>query len=568
MSVVKGIKAILGIKESNAFSWTAPEARGATVVITYSYTSKFNDTQFWPAGSRLDRFDKAQRLNTEKVLDVFEEATGIVFKQVKGNAMMNFAASRSLDDGVAGQALLPYRTDFFTGNTTVEVEQGGSYAPGTFGYYVLLHEIGHALGLVHPHEGPFTLANRLDNPRETVMTYNDGAGLNRRDVTELGRLDKKALKVLYGDSADASNWKITKSGGTITIRADGKANEIVGTSNKNKVFGKGGKDKLFGREKDDQLFGGRGADTLDGGVGSNTLFGGKGKDKLIAKGDDDLFGGGGGDLLRNKDSGAAVFYGGNGVDKFKGGGAFTSSEVFGGRGLDLLNSKDGSDTLHGDGGADVINGRGGQDHLFGGNGDDVIYGGNDRDTMFGGDGDDVIRGGNGDDEIEGGAGDDVLIGNAGDDRITGGDGLDVLEGNDGNDLLFGGDGDDVIRGGDGNDRMFGGEGYNVLEGGAGSDKFEGGSGQNEWTGGQGADVFVFAQGQTLIQDFETLEDQLLIDVDLLDLEGGETTDAFLDKVATIESDRILLTLENGDQLDIKGITDLQALKDSTDLSFF
>jgi hypothetical protein len=62
---------------------------------------------------------------------------------------------------------------------------------------------------------------------------------------------------------------------------------------------------------------------------------------------------------------------------------------------------------------------------------------------------------------EGGSGDDVLIGNALDNTLTG---------NAGNDLLSGSDGDDSLFGGAGEDRLSGGQGDDLLDGGAAEDK--------------------------------------------------------------------------------------------------
>lgn len=527
MPVVKDIRAILGIKEANYLSWTIPEARGATVIITYSYTSNFNDSRVWPSNARLDRFDQAQRRNTEKALDVFEESTGVVFKQVKGNAMMNFAASRSLDDGVAGQALLPISFDDFTGRTTVEVEQNGSYAPGTFEYYVLLHEIAHAMGLVHPHEGPFILTDRRDNPRETVMTYNNGAGLNRRDVQELGRMDKKALNVLYGDSVDASDWKISKSGNTFTIRGDNKSNDIVGTSSKNKFFGRGGDDELFGREKDDTLYGGRGDDKLDGGAGGNSLYGGRGDDKLTANGDDDVYGGAGADRMVLGNASGAVFFGGNGKDTYVGGGRFATAEVYGGRGADKFNGKTGDETFKGGDGADRLTGNKGLDVLVGGAGNDTLFGGNGDDALYGGKGNDVLRGGDRDDTLNGGKGEDSL---------------------------FGGKGGDALFGGNGDDRLLGGNGNDTLDGDAGNDRL---------TGGAGADSFVFSGGLDVITDLGTADRQVVVDgaaLELTDLRFDEV-DGFLQDIATVDNGNIVLGFDTGDQLTLLGRTDLDTLID-------
>jgi serralysin len=94
-----------------------------------------------------------------------------------------------------------------------------------------------------------------------------------------------------------------------------------------------------------------------------------------------------------------------------------------------------------------------------------------------------------------GSGDDLLIGNAGENILVGGAGNDKLYGAEGNDVLVGGhfgnelalidldikipsalrgpallnDGDDILSGGDGNDILLPGTGKNEVDGGAGAD---------------------------------------------------------------------------------------------------
>ncbi len=95
-------------------------------------------------------------------------------------------------------------------------------------------------------------------------------------------------------------------------------------------------------------------------------------------------------------------------------------------------------------------------------------------------------GGSGNDLIKGNAGDNFLIGGAGDDRIEGGDGNDILAGGTiGNELSFlgidrsalikvipqinGADGNDILIGGNGNDLFIAGKGHDTVDGGNGID---------------------------------------------------------------------------------------------------
>jgi hypothetical protein len=92
-----------------------------------------------------------------------------------------------------------------------------SYEPGSQGWFLLLHELGHTLGLKHPHDnggtGRPTFAQvgqlSLDSDLATIMSYNDDGGWNRFswDPATPMILDVLALQALYGknQSTNAGN---------------------------------------------------------------------------------------------------------------------------------------------------------------------------------------------------------------------------------------------------------------------------------------------------------------------------------------------------------------------------
>ncbi|MFL5187818.1 MAG: M10 family metallopeptidase C-terminal domain-containing protein [Microvirga sp.] len=201
----------------------------------------------------------------------------------------------------------------------------------SWGYQVVLHEIGHALGLKHTFEAQSRLLPAEDNIDNSVMSYTEAA-----TSYGLGPYDIMALQSIYGPAKarlGSSTYKFGASkiiwdgGGIDTITAshlhekvtlyldDGTQsyfgrkhaipaskqvwlghftmieNAVGGTGNDaiygnelaNDLKGGSGNDRLSGRTGDDRLHGGSGNDHLYGGAGADTLYGGPGKDRFIFK---------------------------------------------------------------------------------------------------------------------------------------------------------------------------------------------------------------------------------------------------------------------------------------------
>jgi serralysin len=93
--------------------------------------------------------------------------------------------------------------------------------PGTYGYYTLLHELGHALGLKHGHEqgnthNPFVLTSDRDSMEFSVMTYKDyigdtteGWGIAGEGPQTFMMYDIAALQHIYGANFTTNNTDTT-----------------------------------------------------------------------------------------------------------------------------------------------------------------------------------------------------------------------------------------------------------------------------------------------------------------------------------------------------------------------
>lgn len=434
-----------------------------------------------------------------------------------------------------GDMILDYR--FMNAN---DVQQGG------FGFKLMLHEVGHALGLKHPHDNggtgrptfPQLGLSGYDNDHHTVMSYNEvGNSRYYGNNATLMPLDILAIQSIYGANMSTNAGDTTYSfaengmlqtiwdgGGNDTFDFSGKAQsvtiDLAAVSGQmvyragytgwalaynvdiENVTGGSYNDTIKGSALSNRLSGNNGSDWIEGRAGNDTLLGGGSSDVLLGgAGADTLYGGDAGDTLKGE-SGADTIWGESGSDWIEGGdgadtvrGGFGEDVVFGGADGDNLYGDDGNDTLYGEAGNDSIDGGSGQDHVAGGAGLDTLHGGADRDVVLGEGGDDRLYGGTGNDVVKGGDGDDVVEAGDGPDYVEGNAGADEIHGDPGNDVVWGDDpggpaATDRLYGGAGNDYLYGFGGQDYLYGEADEDWLQGGDGVDRLEGGTGNDVLI------------------------------------------------------------------------------
>lgn len=422
-----------------------------------------------------------------------------------------------------------------------EQRSGGEF------YNTVLHEIGHGLGLEHPHlddadtashmpfpgvNGPGDLGtNDLNQGIWTVMSYNygwDEAGrtLDRGNAMTPMAFDIAALQRMYGANTtyhtgddnysvgpywdtSGTGWScIWDAGGNDTISAVGAtenvhielraATLVNGDPNAGgfaSYYFSGG---LFGAPRSVVVAGGL---TIANGVVIENAIGGSGSDELIGNHThNNLTGGRGADILDGREGYDTAIYDNayfgqvqviDMLNPWSGtldalGDAFISIEaISASAGSDHIYGTNGIEALYGNGGADILQGRWGADIIDGGEGIDIAEYGSavTVDLMFG-----YLNTGEaaGDSliNIEGLAGSDVA------DDLRG-DGIDNrLAGNGGNDLLRGRAGNDSIEGGAGRDTLWGDQGSDLLDGGSDSDTMYGGSGDDMYIVDNGFDQVI------------------------------------------------------------------------------
>ena len=301
-STVSDERAILYTEQegNDNWRWNAESSLGTAVVVTYSFAtggeipSIYSSSKNPYGATSFSAFTSAEQDAFRDAADDFMEVSGVIMVEVaSGGDIELYNASGS---SAGGWAWIPYVTGSYVSDVDLVIDHSGSYSKGGYGYYLLLHELGHAMGLAHSHQDGgdnYVLTSSLDNTNNTVMSYNYAGS-----VTDLGYLDEAALQTLYGDSVVSAGWSFAKtasnaigatgSSGVDTIaaaKAVGAATmnyTIDGLAGNDVITGEAGNDTLYGKLGDDVLNGLGGNDTIVGGSGDETIDAGSGHDRVLA----------------------------------------------------------------------------------------------------------------------------------------------------------------------------------------------------------------------------------------------------------------------------------------------
>lgn len=394
------IDALLGKSRANpgqSRKWNVTP--GGTITYSFVTANSANSYVGDPNETNIQEVNDRIKNNVRQILrDNYATVLPLNFVEVPDSAQSNIRIMFSDGPGANSSAYTYYPGGSRGGvmhlkklneNDPARAFSGG---PGSYGYFTLIHEIGHAMGLKHPgnyngssngiensEDSPYLPFDK-DNARNTIMSYNARSSApNGENPRSLMPYDIRALQYLYGVRDDLS-------GGDNVYKFDRTNFNTVQT-----IWDSGG------------------TDTLDfSALPANNVYHldmnqGKPLTAKSALGDlsyklqlSQLSPGVPDRIYATETFGTYIAFGAN-IENLVGSpgndeavGNESANSILGGAGNDTITGGRQSDTLDGGEGNDYLSGSKGLDVLTGGGGDDLLWGGQGNDTIIGGFGRDRI----------------------------------------------------------------------------------------------------------------------------------------------------------------------------------
>ncbi|MBI5790410.1 MAG: M10 family metallopeptidase C-terminal domain-containing protein, partial [Rhodocyclales bacterium] len=333
-----------------AFQWGT--ATGQAVTLSYSFPGAFatwaSDYSSLNEKAVFSPLNSMQMVAVRSALSAWSSVANISFTEVADTAtdvgQLRFAWTEKANEGAAAWAWFPSShfasgSDVWLSITNLSSSYGvvADWQPGGSAYSILIHELGHALGLKHPFDGILKLTGAEDSQKYTLMSYTSHPhGLYLKQISESEidyravqpdspmLYDIQAIQYLYGTNtayhAGADTYTFDPATPFLRTLWDGGGNDTISVSNFSlgctinlnpgsfsklsmpfNVVPPGwsvgeaptydGTDNLaiafncwienaVGGSGGDTLIGSSIGNTLNGGLGEDTLTGGQGADSL------------------------------------------------------------------------------------------------------------------------------------------------------------------------------------------------------------------------------------------------------------------------------------------------
>jgi hypothetical protein len=211
---------------------------GNAVTLTYSFLSQVPSSGS-EGGTGFSVFNAEQKQTIRDLLYLLQNQTGLAFSEVSGDVgQIRFGINQQINTRAYSYIPDEFKNDARAGDVWIDQETSLLMSPGQEGYYVLLHELAHGLGLQHPltesdSSGATVLLNAFATTSNTVMLDVAASTTNGLWPTWFGSFDLQALRTLYGFKAYATGnnvYGITDKSNSLTIVDDGGVDSLDASS--------------------------------------------------------------------------------------------------------------------------------------------------------------------------------------------------------------------------------------------------------------------------------------------------------------------------------------------------
>ncbi|MFV0408136.1 MAG: Hint domain-containing protein [Paracoccus sp. (in: a-proteobacteria)] len=363
-------------------------------VLTYSFPDSPDDFSYTrPNAEFANQFSATQQVAAEHALSIFSDVADVVFEEMGDDAGESNADGtiRFLDATRTSGTWVAYgagpRTDEYGGDMYFRDGRDGTVDVGDYEYYIMVHELGHVMGLRHGHAtaGQGAMTDEHNSMEYSIMTYSSyiGHDYEPRFMTNatghyaqtLMMYDIAAVQRMYGANFDAESddsvYSVDPATGEMSINGVGQGEALA--------------DVTFRTVWD-----GNGKDTYDFSNFTTDLSLDLRPGQFI---DLDV----GGELLRARLNAGHTSTGSWGGVEYR---VYASGHIYNA----LQYEGDARSLIE-----NAIGGTG-ADLLIGNIADNALSGGDGNDTLSGGEGDDTLSGGNGADRFihAAGSGHDII----------------------------------------------------------------------------------------------------------------------------------------------------------------